>query len=99
MKTKILPNILISVAVLFAFTQLLSADKPQPTIITFDAPGAGTGPFQGTQPSAINPAGGICGNIADANNMSHGFVRAPDGTITTFDGPGAAFQGTFANSI
>ena len=42
MKTKILPNIFISVAVLFALAGPLAADKPQPqpTIITFDAPGA-----------------------------------------------------------
>jgi hypothetical protein len=48
MKEKILPGIFISVGVLFALTGPLAADKPQPTIITFDAPGAGTGPAQGT---------------------------------------------------
>jgi len=33
----------------------------------------------------------------DANGVNHGFVRAPDGTITKFDVPGAgtsAGQGT-----
>ena len=83
MKTKILPNIFISVAVFFALTRLVTAGPSdgvlnfndnaliprQPTIITFDAPGAGTGPFQGTQPSAINPAGVICGVISDANRV------------------------------
>ncbi len=34
--------------------------------------------------------------------MNHGFLRARDGTFTTFDAPGAgkgANQGTFASSI
>jgi hypothetical protein len=69
MKTKTHRNILISVGLLFALTGLVAADKPHPIIITFDAPGAGTGPFQGTQPSAINPAGVICGVISDANRV------------------------------
>src|SRR4029453_13242438 len=75
---------------------------PRPTIITFDAPGAGTGPGQGTIAFAINPAGTISGRYADAGGAIHGFLRTPDGTITTFDvlgagtGPG---QGTFAGNI
>src|SRR5512133_907535 len=52
---------------------------PQPTIITFDAPGAGTGPGQGTITFAINPAGTISGRYADAGDAIHGFVRALDG--------------------
>jgi hypothetical protein len=70
----------------------------QPTTLT--SPGAGTGAFQGTLPSgfaAINPKGTIAGAYVDANNGNHGFVRARDGTITTFDVPDAgagAFQGT-----
>jgi len=52
MRTTIVRNIFISVGVLFALTGLLSADKPQPTIITFDAPGAGTGPFEMQLPRA-----------------------------------------------
>ncbi len=75
------------------------------TIITYDGPGAGTGPFQGTFPAiqdGINEAGAITGNIWDASDVFHGFVRAPDGAITTFDVPGAgtgAFQGTLAANI
>jgi hypothetical protein len=59
---------------------------------TFDVPGAGgagTGPNPGTLASFINPAGAIAGFYTDANYAGHGFVRAPDGTITTFDAPGA----------
>jgi uncharacterized membrane protein len=66
---------------------------------TFDAPGAGTGAYQGTYPfwaSCLNPAGAITGQYVDASDMGHGFVRAPDGTITQFDGPGV---GTFGTSI
>src|SRR5579863_6054098 len=36
----------------------------------------------------INPSGAITGWYTDSNNASHGFVRAPDGTITEFDVPG-----------
>jgi hypothetical protein len=45
----------------------------------------GTGPGQGTLPQSINPAGAITGYYTDASGLSHGFVRAPDGAITTFD--------------
>ena len=71
MKARILPNIFISVGVLFALTQLLAAAKPQPhpIIITFDAPGAGTG--VGTLVAGINPAGVITGGYFDANNVEH----------------------------
>jgi hypothetical protein len=46
-------------------------------ITAFDAPGAGTGTFQGTQPGAINPAGTVTGIYFDANNAVHGFLRIP----------------------
>src|SRR6266513_4499073 len=62
---------------------------PQPTITTFDAPGAGTGPGQGTIAFAINPAGTISGRYADASGAIHAILRAPDGTIISFDAPGA----------
>src|SRR5213596_3109389 len=62
---------------------------PQPTITTFDAPGAGTGPGQGTTAFSINPEGTTAGRYIDASDAFHGFLRAPDGTMTTFDVPGA----------
>jgi hypothetical protein len=40
----------------------------EPTITTFDAPGAGTGPGQGTIPFAINPAGTVIGYYIDAGD-------------------------------
>src|SRR5438874_3521166 len=72
--------------------------RPAPTITTFDVPGAGTGPGQGTISFMINPAGQITGFYFDASNLRHGFLRAPDGAITTFDAPGAD-QGTRSLSI
>ena len=74
----------------------------QPTITTFDAPGAGTGPGQGTITFAINPAGTISGRYADAGGAIHAILRSPDGTIITFDAPGAGTgprQGTRPFSI
>ncbi len=52
-------------------------------------PGAGTGPFQGTNALSINPAETAAGSYTDANNVSHGFLRSRNGAITTFDAPGA----------
>src|SRR5262249_62262925 len=63
--------------------------RPHPTIITFDAPGAGTGPGQGTIAFAINPGGTISGRYADASTAIHAIVRTPDGSIISFDAPGA----------
>jgi len=74
------------------------------------APGAGTGVGQGTQTSTVdglNPEGAIA--VAYVNTGSffgtqvlHGAVRAPDGTFTEFDVPGAgtgAGQGTNISGI
>ena len=69
------------------------------TITTFDAPGAGTGPFQGTYALDIDPSGTTIGFFRDANDVRHGFIRSKDGTFTIFDAPGAgtaAGQGTRA---
>jgi hypothetical protein len=64
---------------------------PNGTYKTFDAPGAGTIPFtgQGTYSENLNPGSEITGAVIDAGDVAHGFVRAPDGAITTFDAPGA----------
>jgi len=78
---------------------------PDGAITTFDVPGAGTGAFQGTVFCAvdcINPKGAIAGFYTEASSVTHGLLRARDGTITTFDVPGAgtgAFQGTFSGGI
>jgi hypothetical protein len=65
---------------------------PDGNFTTFDAPGAGTGAFQGTFTGfldCINPEGAMTGYSLDTNNELHGYVRARDGNITTFDAPGA----------
>jgi hypothetical protein len=61
---------------------------PDGSVTTVDAPGAGTGFRQGTYGSGgINPAGAFSGYYVDASHVSHGFLRARDGTISTFDVP------------
>src|ERR1700746_2551417 len=94
--TKILRNLFISISVVLALVQRLSAgvseqvtdwsDTPLDVpIITFDHPDAGTGPQQGTLTYAINDRGTIAGYYFDSKTVTHGFVRATDGTISTFD--------------
>jgi hypothetical protein len=60
-------------------------------ITSFDAPvPPGTGPTQGTFPTAINPAGVIVGSVFDASGVYHGFVRSRDGaTYKVFDPTGS----------
>jgi hypothetical protein len=74
------------------------------TIVTIDAPGAGTTPRsgQGTVAYSINVEGIIAGQYQDATNVFHCFVRSPDGHIITFDAPGAGNgpnQGSLAVDI
>jgi hypothetical protein len=69
------------------------------TITTFDAPGAGTGAFQGTFPFSVDPSGTIIGRTRDAGDVRHGFIRSRQGSYTIFDAPGAGTasgQGTWA---
>ena len=78
---------------------------PDGTFTSFDAPGAGMGPSQGTFVNTVdclNPAGATTGDYLDASNVFHGFVRTPQGTITSFDVSGAGtgpFQGTVPGGI
>jgi hypothetical protein len=72
------------------------------TIATFDPPGGGTGPGQGTSALNIDPSGTIIGFTRDSNNARHAFIRSKDGSFTVFDAPGAgtgSFQGTRAYAI
>jgi hypothetical protein len=68
---------------------------------TFEAPGAGTGPSQGTGCpgcfAGLNQFGAIAGIYTDSKTVYHGFVRTTDGNFTSFDAPGAgtgSSQGT-----
>ena len=51
--------------------------QPPSTITTFDVPGAGTGPGQGTVPACNNPVGAITGYYIDGNDVTHGFLQTP----------------------
>jgi hypothetical protein len=96
---------------LYALVMAVAVNAQEPRIITFDAPGAGTGSGQGTGCFAytdcsvlINNFGAITGYYLDANNVYHGFLRSPEGTFTNFEAPGADttpndFNGTLPNAI
>src|SRR5208337_3019999 len=78
---------------------------PNGDFTIFDAPGAGVAANQGTFPqffSCLTTTGAITGFYLDANGVFHGFLRAHNGEITTFDPPGAGIgvaQGTLPFSI
>lgn len=55
-----------------------------------------------SSPSGINPAGTVTGILNDGFNVYRGFLRTPDGSVGTFDAPGAGngnFQGTVTIGI
>jgi hypothetical protein len=96
----------IRILLLLLFISMVSGPwtraQSKPEIISFDAPGAGAGAFQGTYAYAINPAGVITGWYLDDNNQGWGFLRAPDGAISSFSVQNAGtgpFLGTGAWSI
>jgi hypothetical protein len=64
---------------------------PEGKFTSFEAPGADTTPgnFNGTNPNAINDAGAIAGVYYDVHSVAHGFLRSPEGEVTTFDPPGS----------
>jgi hypothetical protein len=80
---------LISILWLMLLCSSFALGHERPTIITFDAPGAGTGPGQGTLAFVVSSAGVTIGEYTDAKNVYHGFVRSPNGSIITFDVAGA----------
>jgi len=74
---------------------------PDGRLTAFDAPGAGTGLYQGTGCPGCNVGGNrwgaIAGTYTDAGNAFHGFLRGPEGKFIAFEAPGAgsgAYQGT-----
>lgn len=60
----------------------------------FDIPNA-----VGVYPAGINAAGVVAGSYSDATERSYGFVRAADGTITTFSIGSPQFQNTHVAGI
>ena len=87
-------TILSSSCVLAVVVALSTEAHAKAQIVTFDVPGATS-----TEAVSINAGGAITGIWGDAAG-AHGFLRQRDGTITTFDVPGAdpAF-GTRPSSI
>ena len=99
-------RILLSLTVIGLLTQLaipvrLAAQSTEgdahhrARFITFDAPGAGTGQYQGTFGVGINSRGEIMGQYYDTRFKDHGFLRSHDGRFTTFNAPGAGDYGTY----
>ena len=74
----------------FALPFSVNAGGPPPNhIITFDAPGAGTGTGEGTVAFGLNLTGTVVGFFRDTNLARHGFLRTPWGSFVTFDDPAA----------
>jgi len=76
---------------LMALSPTVTLGQSASTIITFDAPGAGTRALQGTFPTSINSKGVIVGNVVDQNYGQSGFLRRVDGTMSTVKVPGAKY--------
>lgn len=71
-------------AATFLVALAISIPLSAQTVTTFDAPGAGTGPFQGTYATNLAPSGTIIGFSRDANDVRHGFVPSQGGSFTIF---------------
>ena len=70
--------------------------SPTGQFTTFDAPGAGTGSYEGTGcpsdcPTGLNDSGAIMGTYIDSNSVYHGYLRTPVGKIVTVDPSGSVF--------
>ncbi len=72
---------------------------PTGSFAAIDIPGGACGGQ--SIPSDINPSGAVTGSFIDPScgDVSHSYVRAPDGTVTTFDAPGfSSSQATAINA-
>jgi hypothetical protein len=75
---------------------------PKGTIISFDAPNAGSTESQGTYGESINDAVVVAGYYFDQFFVYHGFQLTTYSTVTEFDAPGAGTgpdQGTLTTAI
>jgi hypothetical protein len=70
---------------LFASLTCVPSAFAKPKFIEFEAPGAGTGPRQGTEVYALNESGDVTGVYMDNGSIPHGFVRLQDGSFTTYN--------------
>jgi hypothetical protein len=97
-----LGKLLLAIGLVFCILGLgASASAQQLRITTFNVSAAGTGFSQGTIGGSINFEGEITGTYIDTNYVYHGFVRSPEGVITTFDAPDASTDGygTFGTGL
>ncbi len=78
---------------LIAIAIIGPAEAAKPTFITVNVAGA-----QSTQLTGINSSGTATGNYITTNGVQFGFVRAPDGSITSFSA-GSGTLGTTPLSI
>jgi hypothetical protein len=87
-------RVAIALIVVFSLPPGFPAHAHQPTarshITTFEAPGAGSGLYEGTVGSGINFWGTIAGYSADSNGNNHGYIRARNGAFTQINHPLAA---------
>src|SRR5438105_6839880 len=72
-----------------AASLLASAADAKPTITTFQVPGS-------TNTFAWAIDGSVTGYYFDSSNIVHGFLRASDGTIATFDPGGSSDTEAYA---
>jgi hypothetical protein len=94
-----LPMALCLVLLAIGLSPSANAGGNKITITTFDAPGAGTAPGQGTFANGMNDPGEIVGFIRDPNGARHSFLRNHDGTFTMFDDPNAGTCSASCGSI
>ncbi len=76
------------------------------TITAIDEPNAGTSAGEGTIVFGVNASGEMTGTYSNSVDNLHGFVRAANGTFTSFDAPnagssqlGEGFEGTLGFGI
>jgi hypothetical protein len=66
-------------------------------ITEFNVPGAGGSnniwDMDGTVAIGIDSAGDVAGAYTDTSTLRHGFLRSANGTVSTFDAPGAGVVG------
>ena len=67
---------LVPAAAIVLIALALSSPISAQTITTFDAPGAGTGPFQGTYATSVDPSGTVIGFSRENEQMVHPAVNA-----------------------
>jgi hypothetical protein len=70
---------------------------PTGTFNVFVPPGTSKA---GSGATSINDGGAIVGNDTDANSITHGYLRNPDGTLISIDDPNAVQgSGTFLTRV